>query len=185
MNHRIFLSLLLGIVFGLSLDTYWRIDFLPPTSRRIILFTALASLFGTVGYFALLEFWIAPLFAEMRKFLHWGFVGLSILIGLFLMFAGTSAWKSLSRYITFLLTNQTLTISAPAQQQTAHAEVVILFVRTSISAISYDSMEYRGWKRDGDRLVLTDFIDNTLTWTSPTGEEPDIIFEQSLQGGRV
>ena len=183
-NYRIYLSLLFGAIFGLAVYSYGLIDILPPTSRRIILFTALASLVGTGGYFALLEFWIAPRFAEMKKSVRWGFIGTGILIGLFLMFAGTSAWKSLSRYVTFLLPDQTLTITVPAGQ-TADAEVVILFVKTSIGEVSYDSINYRGWKRDGDRLALRDFSDNELAWTGRVGAEAQIVFQRSPQGGAV
>ena len=184
-NYRIYLSLLLGIVFGLALYSYWFIDFLPPTSRRIFLFTALAGLFGAGGYFLLLEYWIAPRFAEMKKSLRWGMIGLSILTGLFLMFAGTSAWKSLSRYVTFLLPDHSLTIRVPARQSVDNPQVVILFVQTSVGDVSYDSISYRGWKRSGDQLFLQNFADNELTWTGKVGKEAGIVFQKSPQAGAV
>ena len=44
---------------------------------------------GALGYFFLLDRWMAPRFSRMARPLRWGYIGLSVLAGLFLLFDGS------------------------------------------------------------------------------------------------
>jgi hypothetical protein len=184
-NHGFFSSILLGITFGLSVYSYWLVDIFPLTSPKIVVFLIFAGLIGTFGYFALLDLWIIPCFAkfqriERRKSILWG-----ILIGLVVMFAGTSAWTSPTRYINFLLPNQNLEITVPLSKDGNTPDVSILWMTTSLGDVSYDSMRFEGWERDRNHLVLNKSVENSIHWQGKTGNEAMILFRKSPAGGPV
>ena len=131
-NPRLYLALFPGIVFGLSAYCYWLIDVLPPTGKWIILVTGVVSLFATAGSLFLIELWIIPCSSALTKHQKGLLLGLSILIGVFLLFAGTNAWKSPERYLTFLLPNEKLGISVPPSQNLSRTDIAIQWFSTSI-----------------------------------------------------
>ncbi len=183
--HLGFLSLLLGGIFGLSIYSYWLIDLFPPTSQRILLYTFLAALVGAVGYYALLDFWIVPRWrllskAEKRRAVVWGW-----LIGVLLMYGGTSAWTTPTRYLSFLLPKQTLEITARPLENGETPEVRVLWISTSLGDVSFDEVTAQGWERRENQLVLTNPTDNFVQWKGRTGEDTLVLLNKSPQGGVI
>ncbi|HEX2697382.1 MAG TPA: glycosyltransferase family 39 protein [Anaerolineales bacterium] len=174
-SYWFYLSLLLGGAFALSVYSYWLIDFLPPTSRQVIFYTLIAGLMGTIGYYFLLKSCIAPVWSELTGVQQWVITGLSALLAGFLMLAGTNAWRSASRYITFLLPTQTLKVSVLGQQG-SNSQISILRFTTSLGDVSYNTLKYGGWKRQGYQLILVDPANNWLEWTGQSGESATIVF---------
>jgi hypothetical protein len=184
-NFRPYLSLLLGIGFGLFVYSYWLLDFLPPTSKQIILYTVLLGLGGAVGYFLLLESWIIPQWSETTTLRRWTLILSSVVAGAILLFGGTDAWRSSSRYITFLLPQERLEISVPTGQSVPGPEIILQRFTTSFGDVSYNELDYSGWKRVGYQLVLQDPSKNKLEWTGRAGEEAAILFLRPPQGGTI
>lgn len=184
-NPRIYLALFLGLAFSTSLYSYWLVDRISLTTRQSVLYMTAASLAGAAAYYLLLELWIAPRLAEMTRWTQWRLMGLSVLLGIFLVFAGTNSWNQSGRYITFLLPNQTLTISVPAGQNIADPQIVVLGISTSMEDVAYGTINYRGWTRSGSQLILKDLSNNRLEWTGRTGEQAQVVLRKSPQGGMV
>ncbi len=184
-NPRLYLALFLGIVFGLSIYCYWLIDVLPPTGKWIILITCLISLAATVGFLFSIELWILPRLSALVKPQKWLLLGLSILIGVFLLFAGTNAWKSTDRYLIFLLPNEKLEISVPPLRNLSSTDIAIQWFSTSTGAVSFNSIKYQGWQRRGNLLVLTEMKNNFLEWEGKTGEQISIVFSSSTHQGTI
>src|ERR1700690_88467 len=188
-NNRLYLSLLLaivlGMVFGISVYSYWLIDIIPPTSKRAILYTILAGIVGAVGYFLLLDLWVIPKLVAIQRSARWKLIGYSILMGILLMFAGTSAWQSSSRYIVFFLPTQSLKITVSSPENIANSGMNIWEVETSVGDVPYNTMSYQGWKRIDYRLDLTNSLSNKLEWTGLTGEQVQIFLNVPPQNGSV
>ena len=184
-NPRLYLAILLGTVSGLSAYGYWLIDILPPTSRWIFLYTALISLVAAVGFLFLIELWVAPCFSTLSQLQRWPLLGLSLLTGAFLLFAGTSAWKAPKRYLVLLLPSEKLEISVPASLNSTKPNIAIQSFSTSIEDISYNSIKYQGWQRKGSLLILSDLKNNSFEWTGKVGGQATIVFPTSPQGGMV
>ena len=188
-NNRIYISLLLGIafgiVFGLSVYSYWLIDIISSTSKRTILYTILIALGGAAGYFFILDLWVIPRLLEMQRSPRWKLIGCSILTAVLLMFAGTSAWRSSSRYITFFLPTQSLKITVSSPKDISNSGVNIWGVETSIGNVPYNAMNYQGWKRNEYQLDLTNSSKNSLEWTGVTGGQAQIFLNVPSQTGWV
>jgi Dolichyl-phosphate-mannose-protein mannosyltransferase len=184
-NPRLYMAILLGTGFGLSVYCYWLIDILPPTSRWIFLCTALAGLVTSVLFLFLIEWWVVPCLSALTQLQRWLLLGLSILTGAFLMFAGTNVWKSPERYLVFLLPNEQIKISVPLSQNLSNTSIAIQLFSTSIGDVSYNSIKYQGWQRKGSLLVLTDKENNSFEWTGKAGGQATIVFPTSAQGGMV
>ncbi|GEM_PF-1048815 len=183
--YIICLSLLLGISFGLSIYSYWLIDFVPPTSRRIFFYVVLSILIGFVGHYFLFEFWLIPGLSGLARQTRSIMIGISALIGFTLVLVGTNAPNSPSSYLTFLLPSKSLKISVSPLPQASQTNTRILWFITSVENISYDSLHYYGWKKSDNVLILTDPLNNTLEWTGKPGEEAKIVFSKSPEGGTV
>src|SRR5512141_2187798 len=149
---------------------------------QALLFTILAGLLGSAGYYILLERCIAPLLVQPAKASRWGLLIGSMLIGIYLAVVYLNTQGSPSRYITFLLPRQTLKISVPAQPNIPDAQIAILRFSTSLGDVSYNTIHYKGWVRKGTDLVLTNPSSNTLEWAGRTGEEAVLTF-RALQPG--
>ena len=175
-------SVILGVGFGLFLNGYWLIDKFPAESRQLLFITTLASLLGVAGYFLLLR-WIrdhSRLFPIAQRL---GLIGVSVLTGAIVFFAGTSQWTSNPRYVTVLLPTHRLQVSMlPAQPS---GETDLTWFNTSLGDISYDSIDTKGWKRQGDQLVLQNPTDNMLSWTGKPGEMIQLIFHSTVRGGKA
>jgi hypothetical protein len=182
---RVYLSLLLGVIFGFSVYAYWLIDIFPPASRRILLFTVFAGAMGTVGYYFLLELWLVPRFSQLTGAAKWKAAAWGIGIGLFLMFAGTSAWMSPSRYLIFLLPEESLEISVSSSSDANTSATTVLWITTSLGDVSYDTIDYLGWRRKENQLVLDDRLNNSFNWTGRAGEKVSILFRKSPQSGKI
>ncbi|MBT3339136.1 MAG: hypothetical protein HN855_03025 [Anaerolineae bacterium] len=176
-NPHIYLASTLGIIFAISVYGYGLIDFFPPMSKRIFLFTGLAGLLGFFGYYTLLEFWLHPQFRKISKEKRWLVFVWGGVIGIFLMFAGTSNWTYSPRYLTFLLPEQKLDFSILSSQNGMPESITVNWISTSLGDISYDSLKYQGWERKGDQLILTDSENNSLRWEGRVGETFFVDFE--------
>ena len=173
---------ILGIGFGLFLNGYWLIDKFPAESKQLLFFTVLLTLLGTGGYSLLLG-WMRDHLSIHPLAERSGLIGSSILIGAFLFFAGTNQWTSNPRYVTLLLPNHGLQVSLfPAQPS---GETALMWLHTSFGDISYDSLNFKGWKREGDQLVLQDPSKNILSWTGKPGDMIQLVFRNSLPGGKA
>jgi len=173
-------AMILGVSWGIFLHGYWLIDFFAVDSRRLLLSTFLMGLLGTAGYIALFHFVRKGLTGVSRSQMA-GLIGTSILIGTFLFFAVTDRWQAPTRYFTFLLPRQTLQVSIPLGQESGNISIV--WVNTSLGDVSYDTIEYKGWKRESDKLVLTDPANNSLLWSGKTGGYAQIIFDVPSRSG--
>jgi len=172
----------LGVSLGVFIHGYWLIDVFPVDSRRLLYSTLLGSLLGMGGYFLLLR-WIRNRLQGLPTFQQLRHVGSGILIGAFLFFTATDRWQEPSRYATLFLPPHTLQVSISPDQ--ASGDVSILWINTSLGGISFDDVDFDGWKRETDRLVLTDFSKNSLNWEGKTGEEAQIVFQASAQNGNA
>ena len=173
---------ILGIGFGLFINGYWLIDKFPAESKQLLFLTVLAGLLGIGGYTLLLG-WMRDQLSQHPMTQRTGLIGSSILIGAFLFFAGSNQWTTNPRYVTLLLPSHRLQVSLfPAQPS---GETALMWLHTSFGDISYDSLNFKGWKREGDQLVLQDPSNNMLSWTGKPGEMVQLVFRNSLPGGKA
>jgi len=175
-------ALVLGASWAIFLHGYWLIDLFPIDSRRLLLATLLMGLLGTAGYIVLFHF-TGKLSSGISKTQLAGLIGASVLAGVFLFFAATDRWQAPTRYFTLLLPRQTVQISIPAGHEAG--DISIAWINTSLGDISYDTVEYKGWKRESDKLILTDPANNNLLWSGKTGGNAQIIFEVPARSGNV
>jgi hypothetical protein len=173
-------GIILGIGFGLFVNGYWFIDKFPAESKQLLLITSLVSLLGAIGYFLLLG-WVRTKFAALSLLQRTTLIGSSILIGAFLFFGGTDQWRSSPRYITLLLPSHSLQVSLRPTEPPG--EISLVWFNTSLGDVSYDAINYRGWKKQGDQLILQNPTDNELSWKGKTGEMNQLVFQSSLRGG--
>jgi hypothetical protein len=185
LRGRLLLAALSEIAFGLSVYIFFLIRAYPGTSKRVLLILAAVSLVGALGYLLLLDRWMAPVFFGIKPSQRWTVLGAGVCLGVFLLLAGTPALKSAPENIVFLLPNQTVEIHAPDSQLVPDPEIVLQFFSTSAGEVSFDSAAYRGWKRSGAGLALTDLSDNSFRWTGKIGQTAELIFLRSPQGGYV
>ncbi len=178
-SPRVYLALALGGSFGLLLYSYWLVDFLPPTSKAVLLYTVLAGLAGTAGYFALFAFSSVAAPDQMQLGSRLALIAGSLLIGTYLAIAYLGGSASSSRYITFLLPRQSLRITVPAPNNVNEVPLAITRFTTSLGDVSYGSLQYRGWSRKGTDLVLVDPSNNRLEWSGRTGEAAAITFRSA------
>jgi len=171
-----------GIALGLFLNGYWLIDKFPPGSRQLFFITFLASLLGIAGYSLLLR-WMMDHYPVLPVAQKLSLLGSSVLIGTVLLFAGTNQWTTNPRYITLLLPTHRLQVSMLPGQPAG--ETALIWIHTSFGDVSYDSIKYKGWKRDGDQLVLQDPANNSLSWSGKPGEMIQLIFHNSLPNGKA
>ncbi len=184
-NIQLITSIIMGIIFGISVYNYWLIDILPPASKRILIFTFLACLGGVFGYFILIKFWIFPRFEKLIKAQKWHFIWVSIFVGSILMLAGTNAWQSSSRYFRPFLPTSSLEISASPPENNKAPEVTILWISSALGDVSLETLTYQGWERKGNQIILTNPLDNVLKWEGATGANAFILFRKSPQAGKV
>ncbi len=90
-----------------------------------------------------------------------------------------------SRYLVFLLPRQSLEISVPQPQAADLNGAQISWIKTSLGGLSLNALDYQGWERVDDALVLVDPQDNRLTWAGQTGKEALIVFKTSPAGGMM
>ncbi len=173
-------GIILGTGFGLFVNGYWLIDKFPAESRQLLLITIAASLLAATGYFLLLG-WMGASLATLSWLQRSVLVCSSILIGALLFFGGTDQWRSSPRYITLLLPSHRLQVSLPATE--APGETALIWFNTSLGDVSYDAINYQGWKKQGDQLVLQDPAHNELSWTGKTGETNQLVFQSSARVG--
>ena len=153
-------------------------DKFPAESRQLLFITILASLIASAGYFVLLG-WMRPHFAALSLLQQAGLLGLSILLGALLFFGGTDQWFLTPRYITTLLPIHKLQVTILPTQQPG--KTALTWFNTSLGDVSYDAINYRGWKKQGDQLILEDPSDNAFSWTGRTGEKNQLVFSSSSQ----
>ncbi len=175
------IALVLGTGLGLFVSGYWLADIIPPESKQLLVITLAASLLGTLANFLLLD-WCWATLSEFSRSKRWLVVGISVLIGGFLLYAGTDQWLSSNRYLTFFLPSHTLRISISAPQPPTGGSSVpatkttIDWINTSLGDISFDAISYQGWKRTGDELVLQNTQESSLSWTGKVGDKVEIVF---------
>ena len=134
---------------------------------------------GATGSFFLIELLVHPRLSLLTNLQRWLLAGLSTLTGVFLLLAGTTAWKSPERFLAFLLPNEKLEISVPASRNLPNADIAIQLLSTSMGDISFNSIHYQGWQRKGNLLVLSNLKNNSLEWTGKAGEQITIVFHNT------
>ena len=134
---------------------------------------------GPTGSFFLIELLVHPRLSLLTNLQRWLLAGLSTLTGVFLLLAGTTAWKSPERFLAFLLPNEKLEISVPASRNLPNADIAIQLLSTSMGDISFNSIHYQGWQRKGNLLVLSNLKNNSLEWTGKAGEQITIVFHNT------
>lgn len=178
-------SLLLGMAFGLSVYNYFLVRVFPPTSRRSLLLLAGLVFVGACGYFLLLDRWIIPRLSRLKPVQRGLMLGSAVLLGGFLMLAGTESIEASPGSTIFLLPGRTVQITAPGSQLVPDPEVVLLYLKTSTGGIPFTEMEFEGWTQEGNQLILSDFSHNSLRWTGKPGREASFVFQGSSRGGYV
>lgn len=164
-------ALVLGAALGMFAGGYWLSALLPASSRLLVLLTVLIGLLGAAGYWLVLvrsaEQWrLTPGLARMLL------AGVAALIGVFLLFVGTSRWRAQPQYLSFLLPSHRLGITAEGAPGLA-----VTWFTTSLGDVSYDALAVKGWKRSGDQLVLQDPAGNSIQWIGRTGDSAQILFK--------
>jgi len=175
-------AIIAGITLGIFTCGYWLIDLFAFGSRWILSLTLLISLLGAVGYF-LFFLWIKDNARGLSRVRQAGLIVSSLLIGAFLFFTATDRWQKPDRYIPFLLPTHTLQVSVPPGQDPE--TITLLWFNTSLGDVSYDEIEYKGWKRDNGQLILVDPLDNQLLWSGKTGGEAQILIQSASGSGTV
>jgi hypothetical protein len=108
---------------------------------------------------------------------------LSLVIGGFVFFGGTSQWRANERYVSFLLPSHKLRMSiVPAPDS---GTVALAWFNTSLGDVSYDAIDARGWTRRGDDLVLEKSSENSLQWKGRTGERVHLVLRGDTPGTQV
>ncbi len=175
-NPRPYLAGALGISFGLFAYSYWLVDLLPAASRLLALLTVLAMALGAAGYTLLLN-WSAPRFVALAASSRLALLTAGFLSGVALLFGGTTGWLTPTRSIPFLLPIHRLQIQAAGA--TGDPGLALLWFKTSLGDVSYDTLHYSGWKRAGDELVLQNGEANGLVWTGRTGGSVEMVWRGS------
>lgn len=168
------LALLFGFFAGASLHIYGLLDVLPLTGRRLPLLTGAAMLVSAVGFYILFGLLYSRTRAYPRKRLAL-MSGISILTALGLFYGATAAWHDAHRYPTFLLPENRLALRVLADQPQAGEIVSIEWMTTALGEVSYSAMQYDGWVRVDDRLILTEIAENQLVWAGKTGDHIQIL----------
>jgi hypothetical protein len=175
-------GVMLGIGFGSFLNGYWLIDKFPIDSRQLLFFTLAATLLGIAGYTMLLG-WMRDRLAATTSSQKLGLIASAVLIGTILFFAGTDQWQTKPKYVTVLLPTHRLEISVPPAQPAG--DIALIWFNTSLGDVSFDAINYKGWKREGDELVLQDPSNNMLTWSGKPGEEVQLVLRSSARDGEA
>jgi hypothetical protein len=170
-------AIISGIGLGIFIHGYWLIDLFPIESRRLYYSTIAAGILGMVAYFLLFR-WTVSVLSNLSRLRKAGLVGSSILIGVFLFFTATDRWQQPAQYVTMLLPTHSLEILIPSGQEPGGVSVI--WFTTSLGEVSYNDVDYKGWNREDDRLVLMDSTDNSIRWTGKTGENVQMVFQSSI-----
>jgi len=180
---RFFLpAVILGASLGIFIHDCWLINIFSIESNWLLPLTVGVSLLGTAGYFLLFR-WMRNGFSGWSGLQQATFAGLSLLVSVFLFFAVLNCRTQPSRYIDYFLPTHSLQAFVFPTQDSA--TVAILQFDTLLGHVPYEAIEYKGWKRENKRLVLTDFSNNEIRWTGKTGEEVQITFESSSPNGEM
>ena len=174
-------ALFLGASLGVFVHGYWLVDLFPIGSRSLFFFTLLVGLVGVAGYLLLFR-WMTDALYGLSNLQKAGVIAGSLLVGTFLFFTATGNWHKPDRYISLFLPAHTLEISAPAGLD---GEVSILWMTSSLGDTSYETIDYKGWELEKDRLVLKNYFDNHFHWVGKTGDEVQIVFDVPSKGGYV
>ena len=184
-NLPAFAALLAGFSLGLFLYTFLLIDYFPPLSKTIFALTAIITLAGAVVYYLLFSKLIIPAFPDMGRTLRIKLFSGLFLMSLLVFWFGLEGVLPDSRYLVFLLPRQSLEISVPQPQAANLNGAQISWIKTSLGGLSLNALDYQGWERVDDALVLVDPQDNRLTWAGQTGKEALIVFKTSPAGGMM
>ena len=167
-------AVMAGITLGMFVYGYWLVDMFAPASRWLVPLIALVVGVGSFVYFLL--------FARLKNagntfpVAQWMRIAVSsLLAGTFLFFAATDRWQDPDRYAVLFLPDHTLELSVTSDQ--APGDVSLLWFNTSLGDVSFDRLEYTGWERQDDRLVLTDPVNNQLLWTGKTGAQAQVLLQ--------
>lgn len=177
---RFSLAVLLGVTAGVFISSYWLIDVVPAGSRSLILATALLSVASAAVYYALLGV-LGTGVADLQPRRMAQLVLWSLLLGFFLFFTGTSHWQGSGRYATFLLPRHEFRLVTEG----APSGTAVTWINTRLGDVSYEEVQLKGWKRQGDRLVLEDPIQNSIAWSTMTGDHLQLVLETERPGGSV
>jgi hypothetical protein len=175
-------AILLGVSAALFIYSYWLIGTLAVADEPFLAFTVLIALLSAAGYFFLLR-WIRKRLRESGGLGSATLVLLAVPVAAFVFFGGTSQWRAADRYVNMLLPRHQLSLSV--LPSAGAADTTLLWFHTSVGDVSYDTISVRGWRRQGDTLVLEDPSANTLIWAGITGEKVQLIFRGPKMDSRV
>ncbi len=182
-NNRFILpAIFLGTTLGLFVSGYWLGNVFPAESKQLLGLTILAGVAASAGYFLLLG-WTHKALSQFSASQNLTLAGVSLLIGVFVFFAGTDPWRSSQTYLTLFLPSHRLQISASGAQGLARTSM--LWFNTSLGDVSYNEMEYHGWKRVGEQLVLQDPLNNSILWNGKVGDNVQIVFSRLPSDGQL
>jgi hypothetical protein len=175
------LAAVLGAGFGLFVSGYWLIDLLPASSRQIVLITAAIALAAGFLYFLLLRWiWREVRGLSVRTLMLLALS--SLVLGLFLFFAGTQQWRMSGRYVGFLLPRHQLQVSAPSAPP---GSTRLIWFNSSIGDVSFGDLQTKGWSRQGDALVLMTLKENSIRWAGITGDRIQMVLGADTAGAKV
>jgi hypothetical protein len=168
------LAVVLGASLGLFVYAYWLVDFFPVGSRRLVIIALLVGAVAIAGYFYLIR-WLQSQLTPLTKRHRWQIVGFGLLMGLFLLFAGTTQWQTPNRYLDVFLPAHTLEIVVPAED--APRTLSISWFHTALEDVSANEIDLRGWSVGDDHFTLEAPANNRFYWEGKTGEYLEVVFQ--------
>ena len=171
--------LILGGSFGLFAYSYIGNGYILYGSKRLLVFSLLIGLLGSIAYYFIVRF-ILKQRAFLGRKAFFKLIILSSLITPILFFFSTIQWQRGDLFFYPLLPTSEFEITvAPQNPET---DFSITWFSNSFGDISFESVEYQGWKRDGDMLRLANSAENSLFWRGKVGEHGALYFEATGNG---
>ncbi len=176
-------SIFFAFSIGIFLYSFWFSQVLPPLSKHVIGWSLLATVILAVACYFYINQVIEPVLRNIgRKDLIMG-LATTLLLSLTVMWFGFQGFAPNVGYLTFLLPDNQLKISVDGLDDSGVSDLKITWFNTSLGDISFNSLDYTGWERVGDEVVLREPFDNQITWTGKTGSDATLNFEFNSENG--
>ena len=189
----LFVSLILGVGTFVSFYNYYQLLEFNQVGSALLAVIFVACCAASFGYYSSMgrqaaRTWLG--FSPLYRFLLIG--GCAILASYLLI--TTTALTVSPETLAFLQPARTLEIKAPSTQNNSSPEIIFYYLSTEAGDIPFDEATYHGWqgadaeaglRQSGYWLVLSDFSDNSFTWTGKPGDKAQLAFARSPQGGMI
>ncbi len=175
-------SAVLGAAGGIFLYGYWLTGLLSVGDEQTAALTAGVGVLAAIGSYFLLS-WTVPRLQQLPIRSRWLGILISLPVSAFMLLGGTSNWILPNRYLDFLLPDHRLQLSALPPQ--AAPGTALVWFNTALGDVSYGTIQYDGWKRVGDELVVRDGTSNSLTWTGEVGHDVQLVFSGEAPGVEI